>query len=80
MRIAVARLRAAAAIAERVELFDIAKVRARLRLHPFAQADLERAVRERIERAGRQRRLLRAARLRHEDAAVRRPPARRWRR
>src|SRR5215212_4990033 len=44
----------AAAIAERVELLDITDPQAGLLLHPFAQADLEGAMRPRIERAERQ--------------------------
>ena len=44
----------AAAVAERVELLDIADAQAGLRLDPGAQADLEGAVRQRIERAERQ--------------------------
>ncbi len=44
----------AAAIAERVKLLDIADAQARLRLDPFAQPDLERAMRQRIERTERQ--------------------------
>ena len=39
------------AVAEGVELLDIADVDRGLRRHPVAQADLEGAVRERIERA-----------------------------
>ena len=54
MRIGVARARMAAAIAERIQLFDIADIERGLRRHPFAQSDLEGAVRERVERTGRQ--------------------------
>ncbi len=50
MRRGVARPRMAAAIAEGVELLHIADSEAGLRLDPGAQADLEGAVRERIER------------------------------
>ena len=44
----------AAAVAEGVELLDIADVEAGLLLHPAAQRKLERAVAGRIERAERQ--------------------------
>ena len=54
MRAGVARPRVAAAVAEGVELLDIADVERGLRRHPGAQADLEGAVRQRIERAERQ--------------------------
>jgi hypothetical protein len=40
-----------AAIAESIELLDIAEPQSRLLLDPGAQADLEGAVRDRIERA-----------------------------
>src|SRR5690606_14587604 len=43
-----------AAIAEGVELLDIADLQRGLRRHPFAQADFKGPVRERIECAGRQ--------------------------
>ena len=46
-----ARLRMAPPVPERVELLDIAELDAGLPLDPFAQADLERAVRPRRERA-----------------------------
>ena len=54
MRAGVAGLGMAAAVAERVELLDIAEPQAGLRLDPGAQADLEGAVARRIERAERQ--------------------------
>src|SRR5690242_5041634 len=54
MRPGVASLGMAAAIAKGVELLDIAEPQARLLLDPGAQADLEGAVRERVERAERQ--------------------------
>ncbi len=54
VRAGVARMRMAAAVAEGIELFDIADIERGLRRHPFAQADLEGAVREGIECAGRQ--------------------------
>src|SRR5262249_1185502 len=46
--------RVSAAITKRIELFDVSKRKAGLLLHPLAQADLERAVRNRIERTKRQ--------------------------
>ncbi len=49
----VAGLRVPAAVAECIELLDIAKPQSRLLLHPGAQADLEGAVRHRVERAER---------------------------
>src|SRR5262249_21383424 len=49
--VGVAGSRMAAAIAEGVELLDIAEPQPRLLLDPVAQADLEGAVLERIERA-----------------------------
>lgn len=57
MRLAITQLRMAAAIAESVELLDIAERYAGLFADPGAQADVERAMRQRIERARRQRRL-----------------------
>ena len=54
VRAGVVRPRMAAAVAERVELLDIADGERGLRRHPGAQADLEGAVRQRIERAERQ--------------------------
>ncbi len=54
VRAGVAGLGMPAAIAERVELLDIAEPQARLFLDPGAQADLESAVARRIERAERQ--------------------------
>ena len=54
MHAGVARPGVAAAVAEGVELLDIADVDRGLRRHPVAQADLEGAVRQRIERAERQ--------------------------
>ena len=48
----VADARMPAAVAEGIELFDIADIERGLRRHPFAQADLECAMRQRIERAG----------------------------
>src|SRR5262245_9717635 len=54
VRPAVALLGMAAAIAERVELLDIADREAGLRLDPAAQADLEGVVLKRIERTGRE--------------------------
>ena len=41
----------AAAVAERIELLDIAEIEPGLPLHPFAQADLEGPVRARREQA-----------------------------
>ena len=55
MRIAVAGARMAAAIAERIELLDIAERHAGLLGDPGAQADLEGAMPHRIEWAGGQR-------------------------
>ena len=49
MRPAVAGAGMPAAVAEGVELLDIADREPGLRLHPGAQADLEGVVRERIE-------------------------------
>ena len=43
----------AATVAERIELLDITEPQSRLFLHPGAQADLESAVRHRVERAER---------------------------
>ena len=65
----VGRPRVAAAVAEGVELLDIAERSAGLRLDPGAQADLEGAVRQRIERAERQpgARLVRLAVARDQD-------------
>ena len=54
MRAGVAGARMAAAVAEGVELLDIADGEPGLRLDPGAQADLEGAVRQRIERTERQ--------------------------
>src|SRR6202011_179366 len=54
MGIGVAGLGMPAAIAERIELLDIAKPESRLFFYPGAQADLEGAVRHRIERTERQ--------------------------
>src|SRR5262249_23939051 len=54
MRPVVAGNGVAAAVAERVELLDVADRKASLRLDPAAQADLEGVMRERIERARRQ--------------------------
>ena len=53
MGVGVAGLGVAAAIAERIELLDIAEPQSRLLFHPGAQADLEGAVRDRVERAER---------------------------
>ena len=82
VRAGVARPRVAAAVAEGVELLDVADVDRGLRRHPGAQADLEGAVRQRIERAERQAgarsRLLRIGR--RPGCAARRPPPRRSRR
>src|SRR5262249_28937391 len=54
VRAGVARQRVAAAVAEGVELLDVADPQARLRLDPVAQTDFEGVVRERIEWAERQ--------------------------
>ena len=54
-RVCAARLRVPASVSERVELLDIAEFDPGLPLHPFAQADLQRAVGARHERAERQR-------------------------
>ena len=51
MGIAVACLCVASPIAKRVELFDIAQMRARLLADPFAQTDFKRAMGEGIERS-----------------------------
>ena len=51
MRAGIARTRVPAAIAEGVELLDIADAEPGLLLDPGAQSDLERTVRERVERA-----------------------------
>ena len=56
MRVAAAGAAVAAAVAEGVELLDIAERHAGLFGDPGAQADLEGAVVDRIERTGRQRR------------------------
>ena len=50
----IAGLRVPAAVAERIELLNIAKPQTRLFLDPGAQADLEGAVRDRIERTERE--------------------------
>src|SRR5712671_6179014 len=50
MRVGVAGLRMSAAIAEGIELLDIAEPQARLLFHPGAQPNLEGAVRDRVER------------------------------
>src|SRR4029077_6964552 len=50
----IGRSRMAAAVAEGVKLLDIADAQPGLRLDPFAQPDLEGAMRQRIERAERQ--------------------------
>src|SRR5580704_13255141 len=50
----VAGLGVPAAVAERIELLDIAEPQSRLFFYPGAQADLEGAVRHRVERAERQ--------------------------
>ena len=62
----------AAAVAERIELLDIADAQAGLLLDPGAQADLEGAVRQRIERAERQAgaRLAALAVARHQDRGL----------
>ena len=49
----IARPRMPAAIAEGIELLDIAQPQSRLFFHPGAQPDLEGAVRDRVERAER---------------------------
>ncbi len=54
MRIGVAGTRMPAAIAEGIKLLDIDDIERRLRRNPFAQTDLEGAMRQRIECAGRQ--------------------------
>src|SRR5207245_9752140 len=54
MRAGVAGFRMTAAIAERIELLDIAEPQTRLRLDPGAQADFEGAMARRIERTERQ--------------------------
>ena len=53
MGIGVAGLGMPAAIAERIELLDVAQPQPGLFFHPGAQADLEGAVRHRVERAER---------------------------
>ena len=61
--------RVAAAVAERVELLDIADGDRCLRRHPVAQADLEGAVRQRIERPERQARANAAFRIGGDENA-----------
>ena len=53
MGVGVAGLGMPAAIAEGIELLDIAQPQSRLFFHPGAQPDLEGAVRDRVERAER---------------------------
>ena len=55
-------------VSERVELFDIAELKPGLAPDPFAQADLERAVSIRIERAEGQGRFRRCQPLRDKHA------------
>ena len=62
MRVAAVGAAVPAAIAEGVELLDIADRRAGLLRHPGAQADFEGAVVDGVERAGRQRGRRRAGR------------------
>src|SRR5882672_2251421 len=54
MGIGVAGLRVPAAVAECIELLDVTQPQSRLFFHPGAQADLEGAVRNRVERAERE--------------------------
>ena len=69
-RVRPSRLSVPAPVAERVELLNITEIEPGLSLHPFAQADLQRAMRPRCERAEGQRVpgvRSRRARPRHED-------------